>query len=195
MIKQASFITSAADKNGWINDDISEICFVGRSNVGKSSLINALTNQKSLANTSSVPGKTRLLNFFSINNNKWRIVDAPGYGYAKISLSQKEKFANLMEDYLTLRKNLKFVCQLIDLRHKPSNDDIDMYNFLKYHNIQVWIIATKLDKIKKNDMKKNIGIIKLTLNLIDSDSFFVVSVSKNNKQSIQTLSEKLDNSL
>ncbi|AOG60480.1 GTP-binding protein YsxC [Spiroplasma helicoides] len=175
MIKQAKFIKSAAAKKDWINDEIPEICFIGRSNVGKSTFINSLTNQNKLAKTSSTPGKTRLLNFFDINNSSFRIVDAPGYGYARVSQDQKLAFADMMEDYLQNRKNLKGVCQLVDLRHKPTNDDKDMYDFFKKQNIRVLIIATKKDKCKKNEIIKNEKLVKTTLNLDKRDLFLSIS--------------------
>ncbi|WP_338973041.1 ribosome biogenesis GTP-binding protein YihA/YsxC [Spiroplasma endosymbiont of Panorpa germanica] len=174
-IKQAVFIKSAAKKEGWLIDEIPEVCFVGRSNVGKSSFINALTNNNKLAKISSTPGKTRLLNFFAINNNKFRIVDAPGYGFAKVNISLKIQFAEMMEEYLTQRDNLKFVCQLVDLRHDPSKDDIEMYQFFKEFDIKVFIIATKLDKVKKNDIAKNEKNIKKLLNFKEGDYFIKFS--------------------
>ncbi|AGR42223.1 ribosome biogenesis GTP-binding protein YihA/YsxC [Spiroplasma diminutum] len=175
MIKQAKFITSAANKSGWLKDDIAEVCFIGRSNVGKSTFINALTNQNKLAKTSSTPGKTRLLNFFDINNSQFRIVDAPGYGYARVNHDQKLAFAKMMDEYLTNREQLKFICQLVDLRHKPTNDDIEMYNFFKHHQIKVFIVATKRDKCKKNDIIKNEKIIKQTLEFDSEDRFLSIS--------------------
>ncbi|QEH61914.1 GTP-binding protein YsxC [Spiroplasma chinense] len=183
MIKQAKFIKSAAAKKDWISDDMSEICFVGRSNVGKSTFINALTNQNKLAKTSSTPGKTRLLNFFEINNGQYRIVDAPGYGYARVSFDMKQGFAEMMEEYLTERDNLKGVVQLVDLRHKPTNDDVEMYNFFKGFNIRVLIIATKRDKCKRNDIVKNEKLIKQTLGM-DKDDLFI-SISSTNKENFE----------
>ncbi|WP_174519107.1 ribosome biogenesis GTP-binding protein YihA/YsxC [Spiroplasma turonicum] len=181
MIKNAKFIKSAASKEGWIQDSIKEVCFIGRSNVGKSTFINSLTNNKKLAKTSSTPGKTRLLNFFEINNGEFRIVDAPGYGFARVSNDLKISFAKMMDEYLTNRDNLKFICQLVDLRHKPTNDDIEMYNFFKYHSKKVFIIATKKDKCKKNDIKKNEKLIKETLKLSEGDEFLSISsVNKDN---------------
>ncbi|WP_339030809.1 ribosome biogenesis GTP-binding protein YihA/YsxC [Spiroplasma endosymbiont of Cantharis nigra] len=180
MIKQAKFITSAANKSGWLQDNIKEVCFIGRSNVGKSTFINALTNQNKLAKTSSTPGKTRLLNFFDINNGEFRIVDAPGYGYARVNRDQKLAFGKMMDEYLTNREELKFICQLVDLRHKPTIDDIEMYNFFKHHEIRVFIVATKRDKCKKNDIVKNEKIVKQTLNLAPEDKFLAISSTEKN---------------
>ncbi len=194
MIKQAKFIKSAAQKSGWIQDNVNEVCFIGRSNVGKSTFINALTNQNKLAKTSSTPGKTRLLNFFDINNGEFRIVDAPGYGFARVNHEQKLQFAKMMDEYLTSRNNLKFVCQLVDLRHKPTNDDVEMYNFFKHHNIPVLIVATKKDKCKKNDIKKNEKIIKETLKVVDTDKFLSISsMEKNSLQNVYDLLVKMIN--
>lgn len=159
-------------------DDIPEICFIGRSNVGKSSFINAITNQKKLAKTSQTPGKTRLLNFFDINNGQYRIVDAPGYGYARVSDSQKMNFSNFMAEYLEKRSNLKAVGLLLDMRHKPTQDDKQMYEYLKYHNIKTIIIGTKLDKLKRNDIKKNEKLLKNEIGFIDTDYFVATSSSE-----------------
>lgn len=192
MIKQVKFLKSAASKKDWIEDEISEICFIGRSNVGKSSFINALTNQKKIAKISGTPGKTRLLNFYDINNGEYRIVDAPGYGYARVNNSQKQKFSEMMDEYLSSRLNLRGICQLVDLRHPPSVDDKEMYHFLKYHNIKVLIIATKRDKCKRNDILKNEKIIKDQLN-IDSKDYFISlsSTSKENMNKVYDLINQL----
>ncbi|WP_425380394.1 ribosome biogenesis GTP-binding protein YihA/YsxC [Spiroplasma endosymbiont of Stenodema calcarata] len=176
--KNANYITSAVNKTGWINDDLFEIVFLGKSNVGKSSFLNMLTNQRQLAKVSQTPGKTRMLNFFSINNNQFRIVDAPGYGFAKLNNDYKTAFAKMMEEYLTQRSNLKFVCLLVDLRHSPTQDDCEMYQYLKHFKILTIIIGTKLDKLKKNDIQKQEKIIKTKLNFVDSDYFIKTSSSK-----------------
>ncbi|AJM71880.1 ribosome biogenesis GTP-binding protein YihA/YsxC [Mycoplasma yeatsii] len=190
MIKQAVFIKSAADRSGWINDEISEICFVGRSNVGKSSFINSLTNNNKLAKVANTPGKTRLLNFFDINKSQFRLVDAPGYGYAKINDATKIQFAKMMQDYFVNRKNLKGVFMLVDLRHKPTKDDIQMYEFLKYYNIKVVIVGTKLDKLKRNEYSKNEQMIKQTLGFVSSDSF--IKISNLNKTNISECYDKIN---
>lgn len=177
--KNASYLTSAVNKAGWINDDLFEIAFLGKSNVGKSSFLNMLTNQRQLAKVSQTPGKTRMLNFFSINNNQFRIVDAPGYGFARVNDNHKVAFAKMMEEYLTQRDNLKFVCLLVDLRHSPTQDDYEMYQYLKHFKILTIVIGTKLDKLKKNDIQKQEKIIKTKLNFTDSDYFIKTSGSKN----------------
>jgi len=163
---------------GWIDDEMQEVLFVGRSNVGKSSLINALTNNNKMAKVASAPGKTRLLNFFDINNGQFRLVDAPGYGYAKISRQQQRAFEKMMVDYLTKRDNLVFVAMLVDLRREPSQEDEMMYSFLKFEKIPVVLIGTKLDKLKRNDIKKNQKLIAEKLKLDPNDSFILTSSSK-----------------
>ena len=176
-IKNAEFITSAVDLNGLPTDEKVEFMFCGRSNVGKSSFINMLTNRKALARTSSNPGKTQTLNFFLINNDFY-FVDVPGYGYARVSKSIKETFGKMIEDYVKNRENLKMVFLLVDFRHKPSEDDVLMYNFLKYYHLPVTIIATKSDKIKNRERAKCKSQIKETLNLVDTDRFIVTSSEK-----------------
>ncbi|WP_339022322.1 ribosome biogenesis GTP-binding protein YihA/YsxC [Spiroplasma endosymbiont of Crioceris asparagi] len=180
MIKQAKFIKSAPTQEHWIIDDIPEVCFLGRSNVGKSSFINTLTNNKKMAKTSQTPGKTQLLNFFDINNSEFRIVDCPGYGYSRLSMTQQDQISVMIQDYLMSRENLKFVCQLIDLRHEPTKDDISMNNFLRKMNIPVLIIGTKLDKLKKNDILKNKNMIKKILNITDNEILMTSSQEKTN---------------
>ena len=176
-IKNAEFVTSAVDLNGLPTDEKVEFMFCGRSNVGKSSFINMLTNRKALARTSSNPGKTQTLNFFLINNDFY-FVDVPGYGYARVSKSIKEKFGRMIEDYVKNRENLKMVFLLVDFRHKPSEDDVLMYNFLKYYHLPVTVIATKSDKIKNSERSKCKAQIKETLNLVDTDRFIITSSEK-----------------
>lgn len=176
-IKNAEFVTSAVDLNGLPTDEKVEFMFCGRSNVGKSSFINMLTNRKALARTSSNPGKTQTLNFFLINNDFY-FVDVPGYGYARVSKSIKETFGRMIEDYVKNRENLKMVFLLVDFRHKPSEDDVLMYNFLKYYHLPVTIIATKSDKIKNSERSKCKAQIKETLNLVDTDRFIITSSEK-----------------
>ena len=159
------------------DDKKSEFLIVGRSNVGKSSFINTIINRKNLARTSSKPGKTQTLNFYLINKDFY-IVDVPGYGYASTSKKQIEKFGVMIEEYLKQRVNLKHVFLLVDYRHKPTEDDVLMYQFLKYYNRPVTIIATKSDKVKNNERGKNKKLILDTLNLAPGDKLIITSSEK-----------------
>src|SRR3712207_6486402 len=141
----ASILLSAANKSHYPQDDLPEIALAGRSNVGKSSFINTILGRKSLARTSSKPGKTQLLNFFNVDD-KLRLVDVPGYGYAKVSKAERARWGKMIEEYLTTRQNLRAVVSLVDFRHEPSQEDIQMYEFLKYYEIPVIIVATKADR-------------------------------------------------
>ena len=176
-IKQAEFLKSAVDSDSLPPADRVEFMFCGRSNVGKSSFINMLCNRKSLARTSSNPGKTQTLNFFDINNTFY-FVDVPGYGYARVSKSIKATFGKMIEEYVTTRKVLKMVFLLVDFRHKPSEDDVLMFNFLKYHNLPVTVIATKSDKIKNSERKKCKQVILDTLELKEDDRLIITSSEK-----------------
>ena len=169
-----------------------EFLLVGRSNVGKSSFINTLINRKNFARTSAKPGKTQTLNFYLINDYFY-LVDAPGYGFAKVSKQLKEKFGLIMEEYLKSRDNLKMVFMLIDFRHKPTEDDIMMYEYLKYYNVPVSIICTKADKVSKNSREKNISQITKTLNIPKEDLILFSSVTKLGKTEVYNkLIETLD---
>ena len=145
-------------------DNLPEFLIVGRSNVGKSSFINTLVNRKSLARTSAKPGKTQTLNFYNIDDMCY-IVDVPGYGYAAVSNAKQEKFGLMIEEYIMNRPNLKHVFLLIDYRHKPTENDLIMYDFLKYYNLPVTVVCTKYDKVKKSLKDKQNKIIE---NKIDS---------------------------
>ncbi len=147
-------ITSTLPEN-----DKPEIAFAGKSNVGKSSLINALLNRKSLARTSSAPGKTQTINFYNINNFMY-CVDLPGYGFAKVSKETQAKWGRMIENYLKKSKMLKAVFLLIDIRHEPGNNDVEMYDWIVHNGFEPIIIATKLDKIKRSQIQKNVKIIK-----------------------------------
>jgi len=190
-INSVEFITSAVRKSQYPIDKKVEFLMIGRSNVGKSSFINTLVNRKNIARTSSIPGKTQTLNFFLIND-LFYLVDVPGYGFAKVSKSLKNKFGMIIEDYLKERDNLKMVFMLIDFRHKPTNDDILMYDYLKYYNIPVTIIATKADKVSRNSYTKNEKIIRETLNLVDGDDIILFSsVNKTGKQEVHSKIENI----
>ena len=151
-----------------------EFLLLGRSNVGKSSFINTLIERKNFARTSSKPGKTQTLNFYFINDSFY-LVDVPGYGYASVSKDIQKKFGIMIEDYLKNRSNLKHVFLLIDYRHKPTEDDILMYNFLKYYNLDISVVATKYDKVSKNGRVKQDKLIKDTLKLGENESFIPFS--------------------
>lgn len=183
-ITNVEFVTSAVRRSQYPSDKKSEFLLVGRSNVGKSSFINAIVNRKNLARISAIPGKTQTLNFYLINEDFY-LVDVPGYGFAKVSKGLKNKFGLIIEDYLKERDNLENVFMLIDFRHKPTNDDVLMYEYLKYYNIPVTIIATKSDKVSKNSYEKNIKLIKETLKLDENDNLIMFStVNKMGKQEI-----------
>ena len=139
---------SAVRRSQYPTDNLSEYLLVGKSNVGKSSFINTLLSRKNFARTSSKPGKTQTLNFYLVNESFY-LVDVPGYGFANVSKATQKKFGLMIEEYLTSRENLKLVFMLIDFRHKPGENDILMYDYLKYYNVPVTIIATKYDKVKK----------------------------------------------
>ena len=160
-------------------DDLRDIAFIGRSNVGKSSLINMLTGRKGLAKVSSTPGKTRLINHFCINNN-WYLVDLPGYGYAKVSASEKEKWGKMIERYLHKSKQLKAVFLLIDIRHEPGANDKHMYQWILEQGFEPVIIATKLDKINRSQIQKHIKMLKTGLKVVPGT--IVIPFSAQTKQ-------------
>lgn len=159
----ADFITSSDCLKNCPEFNLPEIALIGRSNVGKSSFINTLVNRKNLARTSNTPGKTRLINFYKLND-QLIIVDLPGYGYAKISQTEQQKWKNNLEEYLLQRKSLKTVVQLIDARHEVQNNDLLMRKWLDYNNISVITVATKVDCVSKNEANKSVQAITKTLN-------------------------------
>lgn len=161
-----------------------EFLLVGRSNVGKSSFINTIINRKNFAHTSSKPGKTQTLNFYLVNQSFY-LVDVPGYGYAIVSHERQKKFGVMIEEYLKSRESLKCVFLLIDYRHKPTEDDCLMYDFLKYYNLKIKIVATKYDKVSKNSREKQNKLIKDTLKLPKDEEFIPFStVYKTGKEEV-----------
>lgn len=174
---------SAVRVSQFPTDNKNEFLLVGRSNVGKSSFINTIIGRKNFARTSSKPGKTQTLNFYLINDYYY-LVDAPGYGFAKVNKQLKDKFGLIMENYLEDRDNLKMVFMLIDFRHKPTEDDIMMYNYLKHYNIPVTLICTKVDKVSKNSHEKQINIITKTLGVTKEDLVLFSSVTKMGRQEV-----------
>ncbi len=183
-ITSAELKIMATRRSQYPEDMKSEFLLVGRSNVGKSSFINTLLGRKNLARTSSHPGKTQTLNFYEVNK-EFYLIDVPGYGYAEVSKKRREKFGKMIEEYLETRKQLKRVFMIVDFRHKPTEDDVLMYNFLKYYNLPVTIVATKADKIgasKKDKCKKQITD---TLDLVVGDDLVIFSsVTKEGKDKI-----------
>ena len=173
---------SAVRKSQFPTDGKNEFLLVGRSNVGKSSFINTMINRKNFARTSAKPGKTQTLNFYLINDYFY-LVDAPGYGFASVNKKLKNKFGLIMEDYLEGRENLKMVFMLVDFRHKPTEDDVMMYKYLKHYNIPVSVICTKLDKISKNTVMKNKTIVMNTLGMEDEPILFS-AITKEGKQEV-----------
>lgn len=164
IIKSAKLETVCGITSTFPENDKIEIAFAGKSNVGKSSLINALVNRKALARTSSQPGKTQTINFYKVNDEVY-FVDLPGYGYAKVSEEVKAKWGNLIERYLNKSEMLKAVFLLVDIRHEPSANDKNMYEWIVYQGYDPIIIATKLDKIKRSQVAKHVKMLKTGLNV------------------------------
>ena len=166
IIKKAEFIISAVEPSQYPETGWPEVALVGRSNVGKSSLINTLTNRKSLAKVGATPGKTRLINFFNIND-KLMLVDLPGYGYAKVSKEEKKSWGALAETYLNTRDNLGLILLLADIRYEPTDDDVTMANYIRASGRKMAVVATKADKIGRGEYNKQIALIRKVLSLTD----------------------------
>lgn len=173
-ISNCRFVISAVSPLQYPEDHKPEIALAGRSNVGKSSLTNMLINRKGLAKTSSTPGKTQTINFYDIDD-KFRFVDLPGYGYAKVSKSHKATWGKIIETYLNKRENLLEVCLLVDMRHKPSADDVMMYEWIKSCGFMGIVIGTKLDKLKKSEIKPQQKLIRETLGMTREDVLLCAS--------------------
>ncbi|MBO4374857.1 MAG: YihA family ribosome biogenesis GTP-binding protein [Lachnospiraceae bacterium] len=169
-----------------------EFAFAGRSNVGKSSLINSIAKRKALARTSGTPGKTQTMNFYNINN-ELTLVDLPGYGYAKVDQDFKKKWGRMIERYLTGSKTLKGIILLVDIRHKPTADDIDMYEWIRSMGFTCAVVATKLDKLKRSEVKKALALITETLGLKEED--MLIPFSASNGAGRDEVCEFIDNTL
>ena len=168
-------------------DELPEFLLVGRSNVGKSSFINTIIERKNYARTSSKPGKTQTLNFYKVNK-EFYLVDVPGYGFAQGGKDRQRKFGMMIEEYLKNRNELNHVFMLIDYRHKPTEDDVLMYNFLKFYNLNIQIVATKYDKVSKNARIKQDKLIKDTLKLEEGEEFIPFStITKKGKEEIYNI--------
>ncbi|WP_178199987.1 ribosome biogenesis GTP-binding protein YihA/YsxC [Massilicoli timonensis] len=185
-IQEAELLISAPGKEQWPDTPYPEIVLAGRSNVGKSSLINALCNRKKLAYVGNTPGKTRLLNFFLLNR-KLVFVDVPGYGYANISKQQLLRFGEMMEDYFHERKQKKALLLIVDGRHKPTDDDVTMLEFARYFELPIIIAATKMDKVKASQRQKQLKLISETLALSEEDH--LIPCSSANKEGMDRLWE------
>lgn len=173
-VNQVKLLVSAVSTQQFPPDNLPEIVLVGRSNVGKSSLINCLIERNGFAHTSSKPGKTQTLNFYEING-KMRLVDVPGYGYARVSKQERERFGAMIESYLETRQELRGAIQLVDSRHKPTNDDVTMHQYLQYYQIPLLTVLTKVDKVKSNQRAKNLKLIVNTLQSNDEAMRFFSS--------------------
>ena len=161
-----------------------EVALVGRSNVGKSSLTNVLINRRNFAHTSSQPGKTQTLNFYAVEDQLY-FVDVPGYGYAKVSKKERERFGQMIEQYLTQRDQLRGAILLVDGRHAPTADDVSMYQWLQYYHIPTLVVATKIDKAKGNTWNRQESLIKKTLGLAAGDQLVLFSaVNKTGKDAV-----------
>lgn len=189
-IVKSDLHATAVSQKQYPKDDLPEIAFVGRSNVGKSSFINSMIKRKNLARTSSKPGKTRTINFYTIND-EFRFVDLPGYGYANVSETEQKKWSHMIEEYLYKRKNIREIILIVDIRHEPTNQDLMMYSWLKAFGYKGIVVATKSDKISKGNRLKHLNIIRKKLNIKD-DSLLVCYSSTNrlNKEKMWEIFEK-----
>lgn len=189
-IESVELKTVAVRISQYPDDKKPEFLLVGRSNVGKSSFINTMMGRKNLARTSATPGKTQTLNFYFVNENFY-LVDVPGYGYASVDKDTQKKFGLMIEEYLINRKNLKRVFLLVDYRHKPTEDDLLMFNFMKYYKLDVTIVATKYDKVKQSERVKIERNLNDAFELGENDNIvYFSSVSKKGKEEINGILNK-----
>jgi GTP-binding protein len=191
IIKKSELLITAAKKEQYPETVVPEIAFAGKSNVGKSSMINALLNRRNLARTSSSPGKTQTINFYNVND-MLNFVDLPGYGYAKVSKSEVEKWASMIDTYLHNRQQLKEVILLVDIRHEPSKNDIQMYEWIKSCGYTGYVIAAKADKLSRSQQIKSTAVIKKTLGIKENNLIYPFSsVTKLGVEEIWNLFENL----
>lgn len=193
IIKNSDYAVSAVREDQYPKDNLPEIALAGRSNVGKSSLINTLLKRKNLARTSSQPGKTQTLNFYIVNE-EFYLVDVPGYGYAKVSQKQREAFGEMIQDYLETRPNLKGLIILVDARHEPTKDDIAMYDYAQYLNLPILVVCTKMDKIKKSQVNKVLSNLKKHLDL-NYENVSVITFSSVSKLHVKELGDWIEKHL
>ena len=185
---KAEFETSCATAKGLIPSDMPEVCFSGHSNVGKSSLLNKVFNRKSLARTSNKPGKTATVNFFKCENI--RFADLPGYGFAKVSFEERQRWGELMEGYFSSNRDIRMVFQLIDSRHKPTKDDIDMLHFLQDNGFSFVIVLTKIDKLKAKERQNNIEMLKSKMAFVKDVP--MIPFSAENGEGVETVRDLLE---
>ena len=186
-----SLVASAVRRSQYPDDGLPEFIMIGRSNVGKSSFLNTLVNRKNMARISSKPGKTSTINFFNVDD-KFYLVDVPGYGYADTSREEIHKFGLMVEEYLEKRKELKRVFLLVDFRHRPTSDDKLMYDFLKYYQIPVTVIATKADKVSSREKEKNLKELNSALDIVVGDNVVLFSsVSKVGREEVLKIIEDI----
>ena len=183
-VTKAEMIITAGLSSQFPVHDMPEIAFAGKSNVGKSSLLNAMLNRKALARTSSQPGKKQTINFYNVQDT-YMFVDLPGYGYAKVSKTDRERWGKLIEGYLEKREQLKKIILLIDIRHEVGNNDKMMYDWIKHYHNEVIVVATKMDKIKRSQVQKHLSMIRKGLNLMPEDK--LVGFSSETKQGKEEL--------
>ena len=183
-VTKAEMIITAGFASQFPEHEMPEIAFAGKSNVGKSSLLNAMLNRRALARTSSQPGKTQTINFYSVQDT-FMFVDLPGYGYAKVSKTDRERWGKLIEGYLEKRPQLKKIVLLIDIRHEVGNNDKMMYDWIKHYHSEVIVVATKMDKIKRSQVQKHLSVIRKGLNLMPEDK--LIGFSSETKQGKEEL--------
>ena len=193
IIKDSSYAISAVREDQYPTDNLPEVALSGRSNVGKSSLINTLLNRKNLARTSAQPGKTQTLNFYLVNH-AFYLVDVPGYGYAKVSQKKREQFGTMIQDYLETRANLQGLIILVDGRHEPTKNDVAMYNYALYLNIPILVVCTKIDKVKKSQQNQVLAILKRKLDL-NHDNVDVITFSSVQKLHVQEVWQWIEQNL
>lgn len=192
-ITSSEYSVSAIREDQYPRDVLPEIALAGRSNVGKSSLINSFLNRKNLARTSSQPGKTQTLNFYKVNDSFY-LVDVPGYGYAKVSKKQREQFGEMIQDYLETRANLEGLIIIIDARHEPTTDDIAMYNYALLLDLPILVVTTKMDKLKKSQYNKVQSNLRKHLDL-NHDNVTVLTYSSETKLHLAELNKWIEDKI
>ncbi|MRR34134.1 YihA family ribosome biogenesis GTP-binding protein [bacterium] len=182
-VKSTEFIKSAVFPDQYPESDLPEVAFAGRSNVGKSSLINTLVNRKSLVRTSRTPGRTRLINFFAVNS-QFVLADLPGYGFASVPLAVKREWGTMIETYLARRKNLRGVVLILDVRRVPSREDLSMHQWLKSYSIPTLLVINKCDKVSRNERARQAAVIARTLEVPGNEFVFFSALSREGKENL-----------